>query len=101
MATGMVGDEEMARDGRKLCRFILITCKADEDTKCNDWGMPHSNSPAGLCAECTCDDSAGAMSWTNLSKHAAWRPSQNPMHVAWKTRMRTPDHAHCEITVLL
>ena len=92
MATGIVGGQEMARDGRKLWRFILITCKADEDTKCNDWGMPHFNSPAALCAECTCDDSEGAMSWTNLSRHAAWRPTQDPTPVAWKARMRTPHH---------
>ena len=31
IAGGMVGGQELARDGRKLWKFILITCKGDEE----------------------------------------------------------------------
>ena len=41
LATGSVYGQEVARSGRRSYKFILLVAKADEEARCNTFGLPH------------------------------------------------------------
>ena len=56
LATSVVGGQEVARNKRRLWRFVLLTAKADEEVRCNEWGLPHFGA-AENCSDCLCNKS--------------------------------------------
>ena len=59
LATGLLHGTPIARDGRKTWKFVLLVAKADEEARCNVFGLPQwgTHEP---CPECLCNrDMAG------------------------------------------
>ena len=59
LATGLLQGTPIARDGRRTWKFVLLVAKADEEARCNVFGLPHWGTPEP-CPECLCNrDLAG------------------------------------------
>ena len=90
LATGYLHGRPIAQDGRKTWRLILLVCKCDEEAKVQEFGMPSYSNPAACCIDCRCDDTGRP--WTDLSRGAAWRPTEHFTAADWKSRFRLPLH---------
>ena len=88
-ATGVVGGKEVARDKRRLWRFVLSAAKADEEVRCNEWGLPHFGG-AENCSDCLCNKSTRPH--TDLQASAAGRPTADMDCEGWVARIREPVH---------
>ena len=89
LATGVVGGKEVARDKRRLWRFVLLAAKADEEVRCNEWGLPHFGG-AENCSDCLCNKSTRP--YTDVQASAAWRPTADMDYEGWVARIREPVH---------
>ena len=80
----------MARDRRRLWRFVLLAAKADEEVRCNEWGLPHFGA-AENCSDCLCNKST--RSHTDSQASAASRPTEDMDYEGWVARIREPLHS--------
>ena len=90
LAEGVVDGEPVARSGRRQWKFILLVCKADEEVKTLEFGMP-SYSSHEVCSDCLGNDGVD-LPFTDLSRGAQWRATEGMGVEAWKARFRTPLH---------
>ena len=70
-------------------RFVLLAAKADEEVRCNEWGLPHFGG-AENCSDCLCNKSTRP--YTDLQASAAWRPTADMDYEGWVARIREPVH---------
>ena len=93
MASGIVNGREVAREGRRLWKFVLLIAKADEEARCNTFGLPHYGA-AQPCPECLADRAVGGrgMPFTDLRAEAAWRASESMSFATYRSRIRQPLH---------
>jgi hypothetical protein len=70
--------------------FVLLFGLADEEGRCNDWGLPHYSSADENCAECLCN--RGNRPYTDLQEGAAWRPTESMPYESYRARPRVPEH---------
>ena len=99
LTTGLVGGEEVARDRRRLWRFVLLAAKADAEVRCNEWGLPHFGAEEN-CSDCLCSTNADARPFTDLQVGAAWRPTEAMSFEGWFARIRRPLHPLLESDVV-
>ena len=97
LTTGVVGAQEVARDTRRLWRFVLLVAKADEEVRCNEWGLPHYGAEEN-CSDCLCN--RGSRPFTDLRVSAAWRPTEAMDYDGWVARVRRPLHPLVESDVV-
>ena len=76
LAIGFVNGQMVAKDseGVPWC-FLLMLCKADEETRSVVWGF-RSYSSAQPCSECEANKTN--MPFTDLTREAQWRPTETP-----------------------
>ena len=76
--------------GGRPWRFVLLFAKADEQNRCDQWGLVHYNAVGQCCPDCLAD--RGALPWTDLQATAAWRPTEAMTDAQYLARMRMPHH---------
>ena len=91
MAQGIVDGHPIAQDGRKTWKFVLMVAKADEEARCNVFGLPHFGAEE-CCSECLCNKQLAGRPFTDLSAQAAWRPTEAMPFEFWQERIRQPPH---------
>ena len=90
LAEGTIDGTPILQDGRKVWKFVLMFCKSDEEVRANEFGLCHWGS-AEPCSDCMCNR-GDDRPWTDLSRTAGWRASEDMPVVAWKERIRRPYH---------
>eukprot|EP00959_Pyramimonas_sp_CCMP1952_P177472 3709781-Pyramimonas_sp.AAC.1 len=83
------GFELRDADG-SLWKFVLMFAKADEECRCNDWGLVHFSSADEVCPECLANRSNRPC--TDLQRSAKWRPTEAMPFESFKARLRVPLH---------
>ena len=91
MSTGVVGGREIARDGRRLWKLMLLVVKADEEVRCNTFGLSHWAS-SQCCSECLADNNPAGRPYTDLRPGAAWRATEGMTFGAYAARLTRPLH---------
>ena len=89
LATGKVGDRVVAQIGRKVYKFVLMVAKADEEARCNIYGLPHWTSPEP-CSECLANRSN--RQFTDLRPDATWRATEGMAFELYRVRLTRPLH---------
>ena len=74
----------------RVWRLVLVYAKADEQQRCDEWGLVHYNDPDEVCPECRANRSSRP--FTDCQATAAWRPTEAMSVVEYRARMRTPHH---------
>ena len=91
LATGFVDGQAVARhDSGEVWSFALMFAKADEETRCNAWGLTHWQSADECCTECLANRSNRP--FTDLRGVAAWRGSAAMPTEHYVARARQPLH---------
>ena len=91
LATGYVDGQAVARhDSGEVWSFALMFAKADEETRCNAWGLTHWQSASECCTECLANRSNRP--FTDLRGGAAWRGSETMPTEHYVARARLPLH---------
>ena len=91
LASGMLEDRPIARDGRRTWKLVLLIAKADEEARCNVFGLPHWGSD-DCCPECLCNRSLESRPYTDLRGAAAWRATEDMPFEMFRARLRQPPH---------
>ena len=91
LTTGVVDGSPVAEDADGVpWRFVLLFCKSDEETRCNEFGMTHYNGAQEICSECLANRTDRP--FTDLRAAAAWRESEVQTWEMYKARVRRPLH---------
>ena len=54
LATGLLDGNPVARDGRRTWKFVLLVAEADEEARCNVFGLSQWGTDEP-CPECLCN----------------------------------------------
>ena len=88
LATGVVDGADVARDADGTrWKAILLIATADEEARCNEFGLPHYGSDEP-CSECMANRTTRP--YTDLRAEAAWRPSESMTFQCYVARVREP-----------
>ena len=71
-------------------KFCLTFVRADEEARCNNFGLPHWGSRAHVCPDCRADRQD--MPFTNLMPDVPWRESEAMGLAEFKSRSSKPAH---------
>ena len=76
-------------DGTSWC-FAVLFCKADEQCRCDDFGLTHYAGVSEMCSECTANRSDKP--FTDLRQAAPWQADTSMSFDTYVSRIRTPVH---------
>ena len=93
----MIADFEALASGSFVLRdtqgvdwkALLLFGQADEECRCNDWGLPHFSAEEH-CPECNANRSD--LPYTDLQEGAGWRRTEIQPFTAFRPRIRVPEH---------
>ena len=91
LCTGAVNGRIVAPvepDGHVGWRFVILFAKADEQVRCDDWGLPHYNAAHECCSECLANRSTRP--WTDMRLCAAWRGAEDMDLATYRARVPAP-----------
>jgi len=71
-------------------KFVLLFAKADEQNRCDNWGLVHYNSAGEVCPDCLAD--RDEMPFSDLQSSAKWRATEIENNDPFLARMRHPLH---------
>lgn len=74
----------------RVWRLVLVYAKADEQQRCDEWGLVHYNGPDEVCPDCLANRSSRP--FTDCQETAAWRPTEAMSSGQYLARMRVPSH---------
>ena len=78
----------LSHNSEQKWRFIVLFAKADEQVRCDDWGLPHYNAANEVCSECRANRTT--KSWTDMRRCAAWRRTEVMNAADYKSRASIP-----------
>jgi hypothetical protein len=91
LAAGKIDGKDIGLDEDATSwRFVLLFAKADEECRCNDWGLPHFSARDECCPECLANRSNRP--FTDLQRDAAWRLTEDMPLESYIARPRLPLH---------
>ena len=91
LAQGLLPSGEPLRDRQGgVWSFCLMTMRADEEARCNNFGFPHWGAREHVCPDCLAD--RAGMAYTNLMPDALWRNSEAMSLADFKARSSLPAH---------
>ena len=82
LAVGGVGEEGW--------RFLVLFAKADEQVRCDEWGLTHYNAADEVCSECRANRTSRP--WTDMRRASLWRGTENMDATTYRNRIPAPPH---------
>ena len=73
-----------------MWRVVVVFAKADEQVRCDDWGLTHYNASHEVCSECLANRTDKP--WTDMRAAASWRGTEQMSAAQYQARARAPLH---------